>query len=335
VLDPLGGPLDPEPLARALADPAIQVVVHSGRQDVAILRRTWRTEITNVLDTQVAAGFLGHGTQEGYESLVRKLLGVRLKGGEGFTRWDKRPLSDQQIEYARADASRLLALGEEIERRLEQAGRLEWARQESRAVERSSDERDADRLYRRLPKIGRLTDEQRAVARALVDWRDRTAEEADRPATSVLSDQSLVEVARMLPTDPQQLDHVRGLPAATLHRRGRDLVAAVAAGRGGPVPPAVAEPPRRDAADAPLVNLAQAVVRQRAIDAGIGAELIATQSDVSEVVAAVRRGSEPRGRVVEGWRRDVVGSELIEVLEGRRTLRVREGGGLEVGEIPG
>ena len=54
--------------------------------------RTWpscgapgETEIRNVFDTQVAAGFLGLGSQEGYESLVRKVLGARLKGSEGFT----------------------------------------------------------------------------------------------------------------------------------------------------------------------------------------------------------------------------------------------------------
>src|SRR3954465_6208512 len=123
VLDPLDG-LDPAPLAATLADPAVEVVMHSGRQDVAILRRSWETEVRNLFDTQVAAGFLGFGNQESYESLVRKVLDVRLHGSEGFTRWDRRPLSEQQIEYARDDARLLLALGDELERRLEERGRL-------------------------------------------------------------------------------------------------------------------------------------------------------------------------------------------------------------------
>src|SRR5215207_186764 len=58
VLDPLAG-FDPAPLAAVLDDPSIELVVHAGRQDVAILRREWRTEVTNVFDTQVAAGFAG------------------------------------------------------------------------------------------------------------------------------------------------------------------------------------------------------------------------------------------------------------------------------------
>src|SRR3954463_9151494 len=54
VLDPLDG-FDARPLAEVLADPAAEIVVPAGRQDVAILRRQWRTSFTNVFDTQIAA----------------------------------------------------------------------------------------------------------------------------------------------------------------------------------------------------------------------------------------------------------------------------------------
>src|SRR3954466_10687845 len=59
VLDPLVDTFDPTPLAEVLADPEIEIVLHAGRQDVAILRREWNTTFTNVFDTQVAAGFAG------------------------------------------------------------------------------------------------------------------------------------------------------------------------------------------------------------------------------------------------------------------------------------
>src|SRR5690242_19398230 len=69
ILDPLGD-LDAAPISRALADPEIEVVLHAGRQDVALLKRSWNTEFTNIFDTQVAAGFAGYGAQSGYDSLV-------------------------------------------------------------------------------------------------------------------------------------------------------------------------------------------------------------------------------------------------------------------------
>ena len=61
IVDPLVGDLDGAPLAAVLADPAVQVVVHAGRQDIALLRRRFGAEVRNVFDTQVAAGFRGDG----------------------------------------------------------------------------------------------------------------------------------------------------------------------------------------------------------------------------------------------------------------------------------
>jgi ribonuclease D len=332
VIDPLAeNPPDPGPLARVLADPEVEVVVHAGRQDIAILRRVWDTEVTRVFDTQLAAGFLGFGNQEGYESLVRKVLGVKLKGAEGFTKWDSRPLTPQQLEYAADDARLLLALGDELERRLIERGRLDWAREECRALEESSDERDPERAYERLPRLGRLNERARGLARELVEWREETARSVDRPPGYVLPDQALIELARRAPTNRRGLEQIRGLPAQTLHRRSDRLLEALERGRSRPAPPAPPEPPSRDPADAPLVSLAQALVRHRSIEEGVAVELIATQAELSTLISALRRGEDGEHvRVVNGWRRELVGEELCELAAGRLALSAGEDGGLRV-----
>jgi ribonuclease D len=331
VLDPLEGDLDFSPLANVLADPNVEVLMHAGRQDVAILRRSWNTEVTNVFDTQVAAGFLGFGNQEGYESLVRKVLKVKLGGSEGFTKWDRRPLTAQQLEYAGDDARLLLALGEELERRLAERGRLEWAREESRALEDVSDERDADRSYEKLPRLSRLSDSARAVARELAEWREQEARAADRPPGAVLPDHALVELARRTPRDKNGLEQIRGLPPQMLHRRGDALVAAIARGRDRQAPEPPPDPHPRDPADAPLVSLAQALVRHRSMESGVAVELIATQSELATLVHSLRRGDDgDHVRVSHGWRRELVGDELRELVEGRRALSVDPDGGLIV-----
>ena len=333
VLDPLEGDPDFSPLARVLADPAIEVVMHAGRQDVAIMRRTFDTEVRNVFDTQVAAGFLGFGNQEGYETLVRKVLKVKLKGSEGFTRWDKRPLTPQQLEYAADDARLLLALGGELEKRLVECGRLEWAREEARSLEDVSDERDAQRSYERLPRLGRLGEAARGVALELTEWREEEARGADRAPGSVLPDQALVELARRTPRDKHGLEQIRGLPPQTLHRRSDALLAAIARGRKRTAPPPPAEPPPREPADAPLVSLAQALVRHRSMESGVAVELIATQSELAALVTSLRRGEDGDNvRVANGWRRELVGNELKELIEGRRALSVDPDGGLVVSE---
>jgi ribonuclease D len=333
VLDPLdpGGPPDPRPLARALADPAVEVIVHAGRQDVAILRRTWETEVRNVFDTQVAAGFVGFGTQESYKSLVRRVLGVSLPGGEAFTHWDRRPLTDRQVEYARADAAHLLQLGGELEARLRSAGRLEWAREECRLLESVTDTRDLDEAYARLPKVDRLRPEARAVARELVEWRDEVAREADRSVPSVMADHVLVELARRRPSSREELAGIRGLPEATLHRRHRELLAAIARGRRREPPSASRGAPPPDPAGAPAVALASALVRHRSLESGVAVQLIVTQPELVRLVDDLRQGRRPESRVLEGWRGELVGRELLELLSGRLSLSLAPAGDLVIG----
>jgi ribonuclease D len=287
-----------------------------------------------VFDTQLAAGFIGFGNQESYESLVRKVLGVRLKGSEGFTKWDKRPLTAQQLEYAADDARLLLALGDEIEQRLDQRGRLAWAREECRALEESTDERDPDRVFERLPRMGRLGEAARAVARELVEWREEAASGVDRPSGYVLPDHALIELARRAPTDRAGLEQIRGLPAQTLHRRGDELIEAIVRGRDRPPPPAPPEPGPREPADAPLVSLAQALVRHRSMEEGVAVELIATQAELSALISALRRGEDgDHVRAANGWRRELVGDQLRDLVAGRLALSAGEGGGLRVRDV--
>jgi ribonuclease D len=141
VLDPLDGSpdLDPRPMAEVFADPAIEVVVHAGRQDVAILRRQWGATFTNVFDTQIAAGFAGFSAQAGYTGLLHDVLRIRLAKSASFTRWDARPLTPEQVRYAREDVEHLLALADELQTRLVSRGRLDWAREECRAIADATD----------------------------------------------------------------------------------------------------------------------------------------------------------------------------------------------------
>ena len=173
---------DPAPLAELLADPDVEVVLHAGRQDVALLRRVWGTAVTNVFDTQVAAGFAGMRAQLGYEPLLNEMLGVRLRKSASFTRWDARPLTDEQLGYAaRGRPAPARSSPTRCRTRLRELGRLEWAREECRALEEIADEPRPRRDLRRLPRVNSLDPAQRAVARELVEWREEARARAGPP----------------------------------------------------------------------------------------------------------------------------------------------------------
>src|SRR3954471_24459381 len=334
VLDPLVHSFDPAPLAEVLGDPAIEVVLHAGRQDVAILRREWKASFTNVFDTQVAAGFAGFSAQAGYNGLLHDVLRIRLAKTASFTRWDARPLTDEQLRYARGDVEHLLQLADEIQRRLTERGRLEWAREECVAIAEATDERDPEEVWRRLPRASGLDARERAVARALASWRERTAAREDRPVGSVLRDPAVAERAKRHPAGRRELAQIRGLTPDVVRRRGEDIVQTIERGRAAP-PIALEEADRAptEAVDGPAIALAESLVRTRAQEAGLAYELIAARADLSPVVVAARRGQpEPDVRTLQGWRRELVGTELLELLAGRRRLGVGAGGRVQVSE---
>ncbi len=314
---------DPAALAQMLADPAIEVVFHAGRQDVAILRRAWRTEVTNIFDTQLAAGFAGASAQAGYGNLLDLVLGRRVGKTASYTRWDARPLTPEQLSYAAEDVAHLLELTDALQGRLRERDRLEWAREECVRLESVTDERDPDTVWERLPRINQLDPRARAVARELAAWRERTAQREDRPVGSVLADPPLVELAKRQPQATRALEQIRGLHPSTVRRRGEAIIAAIARGREADPIPRDEPRGRSDASDSPLIALAEALLRARALEAGLAYELIASRSELEQIIAASRRGEpEPEVRTLTGWRRQLVGEDLRHLLDGSRGVFV-------------
>jgi ribonuclease D len=173
------------------------------------------------------------------------------------------------------------------------------------------------------------------VARELAAWRERTAAEEDRPVTAVVGDAQVVELARRAPRERRELREIRGLYPRTVQRRGDEILAAVARGREGA--PIELEDGRRTLGSdgPPLIALAEALVRARALEAGVAYELIASRAELADIVDAVRSGKEPPVvRTLGGWRGELVGADLIGLLAGERSLSVGEKGRLEV-EAPG
>lgn len=324
LVDPLAPEFDGSPLAALLEDPAVEVVVHAGRHDVALVRRVLGAEVTRLFDTQVAAGFAGLGSQSSYDTLLREVLGVRLEKSASFTRWDARPLTDEQLDYARGDVVHLDELAAKLTERLEKLGRLAWAIEECEPLMTANDERDPDTILRRLPRSSSLPPRSLSVARELVLWREASAERHDRPAQNILGDPTLVEIARRLPRSSEQLERIRGI-GSVRGSRAREVMAAVERGLSADPAPA---PERKGGPfgkpqDAPLIALGEALLRSRALQAKIAYELLASRSDLQAIVAAVREGGEAGdARPLVGWRRELVGEELLRLLRGELALAV-------------
>jgi ribonuclease D len=150
----------------------------------------------------------------------------------------------------------------------------------------------------------------------------------------VLADAGLVEVAKRRPVSLERLAQIRGLNEGTLRRRGNAIIAAVERGRARPpIPTEGSRQPPPDPSDAPLIALSEALIRARAAEAELAYELLAARADIQRIVTAQHDGGEEADvRTLQGWRRELVGAELLELLAGRRSLRIGPNKRIEVTE---
>ena len=136
-----------------------------------------------------------------------------------------------------------------------------------------------------------------------------------------------VEIAKRTPTSRAELERIRGVGASAAGRRGQELLESIRRGRARPPdpPPPIERPPAPRPDDAPLVALAEALLRARARESELAYEPPAARADLQAIVAAVRTDAgEPDVRTLRGWRRQLVGAELLELLDGRVSLSVRD-----------
>lgn len=179
------------------------VVMHAATNDIESMDAAAMV-LDDLDDTSIAAGLLGMPL--GLDTLLDQELGVDLGPGKSrFQRadWEQRPLPDDMAAYAAADVMHLPALMDGLRARLEEAGRLEWYRQEcAHMLERV---RMATRSWKDLSGVGRLSDGQRAIARALWERREVIASRDDIAPSWLLRDKVLLDLASNPPSSARDI----------------------------------------------------------------------------------------------------------------------------------
>jgi ribonuclease D len=314
LVDPLL--VDVGPL-RALLDSEARCIMHAASQDLEILERACGTGPRHLVDTQVAAGFVGLGSP-GLGVLLQRRLGINLPKADRLTDWLHRPLAGDALSYAAADVAHLDALWVSLRDELAARGRLDWALAECDELRRRHTEPfDADLAWWRIKEARRLRGRARGVAQSVAAWRERRARQLDRPVRHMLPDLAVMAIAERPPHTRADLNRVRGLDGRHLKGgAGDELMVAVKAGID--MPDDELRQPPRDGVDAtyrPAVTLASAWVSQLARDADLDASLVATRADIESLVR-----EDGTSRLLDGWRAEVAGTPVRRLLEGNAAL---------------
>ncbi len=193
MVDPLAN-TNLEPLRWALE--AKEIVLHGADYDLRMLRRGLNLVVKRIFDTLIAARLLGI-REFSLAALVKRYFGLTLLKGSQKANWAQRPLPTRMAEYAINDVHYLLPLAEKLEAELDRSGRLDWLQQScQRAIELAAVARirNQDELWR-IRGSGVLRGRTAAVLRALWQWREKEAEEADRPPFHILQNEDLLKAA--------------------------------------------------------------------------------------------------------------------------------------------
>ena len=220
----------------------------------------------------------------------------------------------------------LLAAADRLEERLQQLGRRSWLAEEldQRFGPEAALVQNPDTAWRRVAGRGKVRGAQLGTLVSVAAWREREARERDMPATWLVKDATLVELARRQPKTAAQAEGVRGL---NLRRGGRmdGLLRAIA--EAGDPPPATDTELTGDLRRRVKVvlPLASSVLQARCAEAGIASELVATRADVEALIAHVALGDADSLPLLRGWRRELAGDRLLALLRGEVSLRVLPG----------
>lgn len=301
---------DLSPLLDVLAKPQLTKVLHSASQDYEIFVQLTGATPAPLFDSQVAATLLGYGDQIGYAGLIEKLCGVTLDKSLSRTDWARRPLSEAELAYAAADVRYLADIYPRLREELVQAGRLAWLEEDCARVCDPEHYRTApEDAWQRLKGLARLPAREQRIAATLTAWRETEAQARNRPRKWILDDDPVYRLAERKPQTMAQLEGLKVLPPKTLERHGKRLLELVAQGLAEPATPLATDDQLSTEQKARLKAL-QARLSDIATGLKLPPSFIAPRADM---LALLLEGDRAQVPLLQGWRRQVAGGELLKL----------------------
>ncbi len=311
-------------LREVFENESIVKVFHSGHQDIEIILYDIGCIPSPIFDTQVAAALLGQTQQIGYGALVHAMCGVKLKKTDSFTDWSVRPLTESQLHYAEEDVVYLPEIYKAQCEALEKKGRLGWLDDEFKELQKPETYMpDEQERFRRLKHVTQLSRRQMAAAREMASWREIEARKRNVPRKWILTDEQIVESCKREPRTIDDLFMVRGMRERLTTKDARVLIELVVAALDS-APDTWPELPMSGKSEQNVdvqVDMLMAIVRIRARENGVAIPTLASHSDLVDIA----RGHYKNAEVLKGWRREIVGAELVDFLEGRLALCIENG----------
>jgi ribonuclease D len=229
------------------------------------------------------------------------------------------------LEYALDDVRYLEELRRVLADRLDELGRTAWLADEMASWQSDVEASRGDDRWWRVSGISGLPRRSLAVVRELWIWREAEAARRNRPVRRILRDDLIVELAKRRSADLKQIRAVRGLDRDYLSRAMPQMAQSIA--RALEVPDEECPVPKRRETTFHFTVLGQfltSALSSICRSAELAPAIVGTASDVRDLIAyrlGLTRDGEPPvlGR---GWRAEVIGRLITDLLEGKMAVRV-------------
>ena len=296
-------------LREALSSCAAQFVIHASGQDLEVLNQTLDFLPPRLFDTQIAAALAGRGEQVSYAALVNALLGIELGKAETRTDWCRRPLSNAQIRYAFDDVEHLLPIRDMLAEELDRSGKMEWMTEACNELLAQQREASDELVVARFKGGANVPVNRQSLLRRLLLWREEQARRSNRPREWIVPGNDLVNVARMAPASAGQLEKCSETNGPRLRKYADSLLAIVDSEKDVlPAAPIWAGRMELSPEQRALLKKLQGRVRAVCEDLSISPAIVGTRADLEALMLG------KPGRLDDGWRRELLGGAIDDLL---------------------
>lgn len=313
LIDPLSVD-DFRAFAKLMVNPDVVKVFHSCSEDMEVFQTFMQVTPAPLFDTQVAAAVAGRGFSLGYAKLIQLMLDVEIPKSETRSDWLQRPLSHSQLQYAAVDVAYLLVAYGLLLKELKQQDRLAWVQSDCNdIVSQAQQGVDPEQLYLKVKSAWKLNRKQLLILQRLVSWREQQARERDVPRNRLIKERALWDMARLQPTGIRQISELEGMTPRTVKQDGDQLLeiiqtaslvdeALCPARLPRPLPPEEGD----------LIKALKQKSREIAEAINVAPEALVRKKDFEDLVRSrMENASYSLNTRLSGWRRDVVGEELL------------------------
>ncbi len=304
-------------------------IVHAGREEVGFSLTAIGEVPARLFDVQIAAGLIGLEYPASYRSLSKKLLNQNPAKEESRTDWRRRPLTERQQKYALDDVLYLADMHQKLIDRLTELGRMTWLEDEMSSWLGQVRFAHKRQRWRRVSGIGGLSARSKAIVRELWFWRESEAEKKNIPVRRVLRDDLIVEIAKRQSSDPTRIAALRGMDRNDLQRVLPELSACVE--KALRLEAAELPTSRRPGNMPPQINmlgqLISSALNSVCRQAHLAPSLVGNPSDVRDLIAfklGRAKNDEQAPMLAQGWRQEVVGSLIDDLLSGTVAVRISD-----------